>query len=169
MFRRGRAVVLALVSMTVADACGGPPPPAQPPPVIATPDERLLVIDARRHAHDRNFEAADRKYEQAYGVARSFDVLSERVELLLHIGHATRGQEIARQYCDRNPTDARGSHLYAEALIAGNKGQEALHVIDQLLRTNPQDAAAHDKRGRALSLYGTTQEALDELRQAVQL
>src|SRR5688572_13229289 len=82
-----------------------------------------------------------KKYGEAYDASKSFDVLEERVDFLIHSGKLARAQEVAKAYYDSNATDVKGYGLYAETLLVGNKGQEALEIADSMISFNADDPA----------------------------
>ena len=137
----------------------------------ATTEATRARCSARRatDAKAGELDAADKAYAEAYEIGKEFDILEERVDFLIHAGRATRAQDAAKAYYDANATDIKGYELYAEALLAGNKGQEALEVADQIIGLNAEDPSGHEKKGRALILLEKTDEGVDELRKAVQL
>ena len=85
-------------------------------------------------------------------------------------GQGDQGASMPRRR-STTPTSAirRATQLYAEALLAGGHGREALEVADQLIQLNPDEPSGHEKKGRALLLLEKNEEGLDELRKAVQL
>ena len=169
MFRGLFALVVA-VALTgpVAIGCGGGQKPAKTSKKKAKQkDVRALLSEARDEAKAGEVDAADELYEEAYEVAGEFEILEERVDFLIHAGKATRAQEAAKEFYDKNATDPKGYTLYAEALLAGAKGPEALEVADQLIGLNGEAAVGYEKKGRALLLLDRNDEALEQLRKAV--
>jgi len=137
-------------------------------------EAKQLVTEARDRASTGKPDEADRLYGEAYSTATdapklAWEILVEWVDFLEHAGRVGRARDVAKQYYDANPADAKGYDLYADALIAGNRGQEALDVANQLLQLTGESAGAHEKRGRALLLLEQLSEGADELRKAVQL
>jgi tetratricopeptide (TPR) repeat protein len=170
MFR----LVLISVVVVAAAGCGGGGSLVKT--VTRDPNKKeakQLVTEAREQAGRGQNEQADRSYSEAYATANetpkvAWDILVEWVEFLQHTNRSGRARDIAKQYYEANPADPKGYHLYAEALIRNNKGQEALEVASQLIQIS-DDAAAHDKRGRALLLLERPEEGIEELRKAVEL
>lgn len=148
-------------------ACGGAPkaPKHVKAPKEDKQDAHALLAEAREHAKNNDVDAADKSYAEAYASGKEFDVLEERVDFLIHAGRVQKAQDTAKEYLDANLTDARGYNVYAEALLAGNRGSDALEVCDQLLQIK-DEPAAHEKRGRALLLLDRLEDGLDELRKA---
>lgn len=137
-------------------------------------EAKQLVGEAREQANAGKNDQADRLYGEAYATASespalAWEILAEWVQFLGNANRLGRARDVSKQYYDSNPGDPRGYHLYADALIRGSKGAEALVVADQLLQINGDDASAHDKRGRALLLLDRVEEGVEELRKAVDL
>jgi Flp pilus assembly protein TadD len=137
-------------------------------------EAKQLVTDARDEAAAGKLDDADRSYGEAYATAAespklAFEILAEWVDFLDHAGRSGRACAVAKQYNDANVGDPRGYALYAEALILGNRGKDALDIATQLVQLTPDDPAGHEKRGRALLQLGQMDEGIDELRKAVQL
>ena len=97
-------------------------PPEQPK------DTTKLLAQARADAKTGDIDGADRAYSEAYDLAKQFDVLEERVAALVHASRAARAVELAKAFYETHATDAKGFALYAEALLANGKGDEALDV-----------------------------------------
>src|SRR5262245_13600996 len=135
---------------------------------------KQLVTEARDEATAGKTDQADRSYGEAYATASespklAFEILKEWIDFLIHAGRMGRARDVAKQYYDANPAEAKGYALYADALLAGNKGQEALDVASQLVQLVPDDAGGYDRKGRALILLEKMEEGIDALRKAVQL
>ncbi len=148
-------------------ACG--PKAAPTPPVSPEFASREALAQARDDVKKGDIDAADAEYAKAYDVGKSFAVLSERAEMLVHAGRAARAAEVAKGYYDANMTDIKGYDVYAETLLAQEKAQDALDVAEQMVQMNSDEPSAHEKRGRALLMLERTDDALDELRKAVHL
>ena len=163
-------LVLASSTLVGTTACGGPDKTVKKTTKKAPKvDPRKVLADARDLAKNGDVDGADQKYGEAYAAGKSFDVLEERIDFLVHAGKISRAQEVAKEYYDANATDVKGYGLYAETLLVGNKGQEALEVADSMISFNADDPAGHEKRGRALLLLEKDQQGIEELRKAVQL
>src|SRR5688572_32656616 len=120
MFRRG-LFVLVLALGTTATGCGGGPKPVKTTKKKEKKkDVKAILSEARDEAKAGEVDAADALYEEAYDVAQEFEILEERVDFLVHAGRATRAQNAAKAFYDKNPADPKGYELYAEALLAGN-------------------------------------------------
>jgi tetratricopeptide (TPR) repeat protein len=169
MFRGLLAFAIAGVLLgSVATGCGGSKKPVKTSKrKDKKKDTSSILREARDEAKAGEVDAADALYEEAYDIGGEFDVLEERVEFLIHQGRATRAQAAAKVFYDKNGTDPKGYVLYAEALLAGQKGQEALDVSDQLIGLNGEAAVGYEKKGRALLLLDRNEEALDMLRKSV--
>jgi tetratricopeptide (TPR) repeat protein len=130
-------------------------------------DERALLKDAQEDARNGDYEASDKAFDEAYQISHDFEVVEDRVDMLIHAaGKATRAVEVAKAYYDDNIKDVRGFNLYAEALLAAGNGAEALNVAVEIVKLNGDDPAGHEKRGRALILLDKNDEGVDELRKA---
>jgi len=152
-------------------ACGGTDKPVKTakPAKVETNKKGELLSEARDEARAGDVDGADEAYAAAYALGQEFDVLEEHVDFLIHAGRPARAQAVAKVYYEENANDARGIALYADALLAGNKGREALAITDQMVAADENDAAAREKRGRALLLLDKDQEGIAELRRAVQI
>ncbi|MBA3542807.1 MAG: tetratricopeptide repeat protein [Deltaproteobacteria bacterium] len=132
-------------------------------------DARALLAQAREDAKTGETDSADKAYEEAYELDKQFDVLEEHVDFLIHAGRASRALSTAKAYYDANAADPKGYKLYAETLLANNKGTDALEIADQIVALDADDPAGHEKKGRALLLLEKNEEGLEELRKAVSL
>lgn len=131
------------------------------------PTAAELVGEARAAVAAGDLDAADAKFAAAYQASGDLAVLEEHVAALYTHRRVDRAVELARGYYDANPVDPRGMHLYAQALIAAGDYATALQVTDELLGLDENDAAAHEKKGRALILAGQLEPGVEELRKAV--
>jgi tetratricopeptide (TPR) repeat protein len=161
-----RIVVKLLLAsaVTVGVACGSSHKPVKH---AKEPDAKTLRKEARDDVKSGDYDDADKKYAAAYDKSKSFDMLEEYVDFLAQNGRAAKAVEASKAYYDANIADAKGYMLYADALLAAENGTDALDVADKLLAMN-DDAAAHERKGRALILLGNP-EGLEELRKAVHL
>jgi superkiller protein 3 len=138
-------------------------------------EAKQLVTDARAQAGAGRIDDADRSYGEAYTTASespnlAWDILVEWVDFLGNAGRHGRARDVAKQYFEAtNQSEPKAYQLYAEALIRGGRGQEALDIATSLVGLTGDDPIAHDKRGRALLLVDRLDEAVEELRKAVQL
>lgn len=132
-----------------------------------TTDE--VLAEARAASDAGDIDDANAKYIEAYAIDKRFDVLTERVQMLIDHRRVDAAVAVSLEYYEANPTDAKGSHLYANALIAAGSFNDALAVAEELVALDDNDAAAHEKRGRALILGGRVPEGVEELRRAVEL
>ena len=161
-----RVLVLAL-ACTVA--CSAPSKTVKHPKQSKR-DERALLKEAQEDARNGEYDAADKAFAEAYDISKDFEVLEDRVDMLINAaGRATKAVEVAKTYYDANLADVKGFNLYAEALIAAGNGDEALKVATEVLKINADDPAGHEKKGRALILLGKEEDGLDELRKAKDL
>ena len=162
-------------ALVVAPACGGGE--AVVKTVKRDPKDKTakqLVVEARDQASAGRNDEADRSYGEAYASASenkklAFEVLKEWVEFLIQSGRRNRACAVAKQYYETNADDTKGYALYADATIANNDAPTALKVTGELVQLTPDDAGAHERRGRALLLAEKTEEGIEELRKAVQL
>jgi superkiller protein 3 len=149
--------------------CG---PPAKPvkkttPQVAPLKDTKKILAEARDDAKNGDIQAADRKYAEAYDVGKEFEILEERIDVLIHASRSAKALEVAKAFYDANPTEAKGYALYADTLLAMGRGETALEIANSLLELAPKDGVGHEKKGRALVLLDRTDEAVLELRKAV--
>jgi tetratricopeptide (TPR) repeat protein len=165
MFRR---VALAGLLAAAVPACGGSPKPVKHVKKETKPNAKQLRDEAREDAKGGDFDAAEKKYAEAYEAGKDFDTLEEYVYFLAQNGRAAKAVDAAKAYYDANVSDTKGYGLYADALLAAENGAKALEIADQLIQMNADDAAGHEKKGRAMILLGKD-EGLDELRKAVHL
>jgi len=167
-----RGSLLRLVFIAAfAGGCGGGDKPVKQPKVAKTKkkDTSALLAQARDNAKNGDLDEADRAYSEAYDLNKDFDVFEERIDFLIHVGRAAKAEEIAKVYYDAHNTDARGYAMYADALIAGYKGEEARDVAESLIALDAQKSWGHEKRGRALMLLDRVDEAIEELKKATSL
>src|SRR5688572_22981899 len=146
-------VVAALTATLVAGSvgCGGSPKPVKTTKTKEKKrDVRALLGEARDEAKAGEVDAADDLYAQAYAASGELEILEERVDFLVAAGKAARAEEVAKPYYDKNPTEPKAYEMYAETLLAGNKGGEALEIADQLIGLNGEAAVGYEKKGRAL-------------------
>lgn len=173
MFGLSRPLALLFagaLSLSVAGAagCGG-----ATPKVINRKDPeakkrtRTALAEAREAARNSDFELASKKYTRAFETSEDIEILNEHIDVLLHGGEAALAETVARAYTDQKPKDARGWALLADCLLAQEKARPALKIAEQMIRDDEENAAGHEKRGRALLLLGRTPEALEGLRRAV--
>ncbi len=127
------------------------------------------ATEARAAAAAGDYDTADASFKAAFAAQADFSILEEHVDMLIDARRVGPAVTVALGYYEAQPTDARGSHLYAHALIAAGDFATALQVTEELLALDDNDGAAHEKRGRALILAGKVPEGVDELRRAVQI
>jgi superkiller protein 3 len=162
-----RALLALVLAASVVPACGGGTKTVKTSKKKDKKDDwKKLVSEARDEAKAGEIDAADALYEEAYDIGKDFEVLEERIDFLIHNGKPTRASAAAKEFYDNNATDPKGYALYAEALLAAQKGQEALDVADQLIALNGEAAIGYEKKGRALLILEKNDEALDLLRKA---
>lgn len=163
------SLALAGAGGAVLAGCGGKGQVEveEPDDEPAKPTAEALLAEARAAAQAGDIDGADAKYQQAYAGQPAFEILDERVRMLIEHGRVTPAVDASKAYYEAQPTDARASHLYAQALIAAGDFATALQVTEELLALDENDAAAHEKRGRALILSGQLDAGLEELRKAV--
>src|SRR5690349_3456338 len=160
------SIGIALTCAVVTVACSGESKQVKHTKQ-AKRDERALLKEAQEDARNGDYDAADKAFADAYEISKDFEVLEDRVDMLIRAaGKATRAVEVAKTYYDANLSDVRGFNLYAEALLAAANGGEALKVADEILKLNADDPSGHEKRGRALIALEKSDEGLDELRKA---
>lgn len=131
------------------------------------PDATQLLTEARAAAAAGDIDTADKKFQEAYKLAPDYAIVAEHVDALINGKRVQAAVQTAQAYYDAQATDARGSHLYAHALIALGDFATALAVVEELIALDDNDAAAHEKRGRALVLAGRVPEGIEELQKAV--
>ena len=158
-----------LAVVTAVPACGPPAKPVKHAKHDQPPPGADQLAQARDAVKNGDIDSADQLYAQAYDAGKSFDVLAERVMMLIRAGRAQKAADTAKPYYDANMTEIKGYNLYAEALIAQEKGPDALEVAKQMIGMNAADPSGHDKMGRALLLIDKPDDGLVELRKAVQL
>lgn len=163
-----RSLVVAGALAALVPGCGSAPKPVKHVKKETRPSPKQIRDEARDAAKSGDFAAADKKYAQAYEESKDVAILEEYVHFLAQNGRAAKAVDAAKAYYDANVSDLRGYALYADALLAAEDGAKALEISDQLIEMNEQDAAGHERKGRALVLLGK-QEGLDELRKAVHL
>ena len=133
-----------------------------------TAEELLAQARAAAAAGD-DVEGADARYVAAYKANPDFAILAEHVGFLLDNNKVATAVETSKVYYDENPTDARGSHLYADALLAAGDFPTALGVAEELIMLDENDALAHAKKGRALVGGGQVDAGVEQLRRAATL
>lgn len=133
------------------------------------PTADQLLTEARSLAASGDIDEANAKYIAAFNISKAFEILDERCQMLIDNKRVDAAVEVAKEYYESNPLDAKGSHLYANALIAKGSYSDALSVSEELIALDDNDAAAHEKRGRALILGERIAEGIEELRRAVSL
>src|SRR5687768_3996623 len=69
---------------------------------------RSLVSEARDDAKAGDYDAADKKYAEAYEASKDFDILEEHVDFLIHAGRASKAIETAKVYYDAQVSDSAG-------------------------------------------------------------
>ena len=161
-------LLLASALAASVTACGSTPKPVKKARKEPRHDAKAMRDEARDDAKSGDYDAADKKYGEAYEQSKDFDILEEYVYFLAQNGRAAKAVDLAKAYYDANVSDTHGYTLYADALLAAEDGAKALEVADQLIQMNGDDAAGHEKKGRALILLGK-EEGLEELRKAVHL
>ena len=167
-----RALLRLAIATALFGACGGnTPAPVKPVKKEKTKDKdvRALLAEARDAAQEKDVETADKAYGKAYAISKEFEIVEERVDFLIHAGKAARAAEAAKEYYDDNISDVKGFRLYADALLAGNKGKDAEVVADALIALDEKDPSGYEKKGRALLLQDKSDEAIEQLRKATQL
>ncbi len=165
----GRYVSAILLAAVLGVGCSSPAARVKHADKAHKKPVKGLLEDAREDAKSGDYDAADAKYAQLYDEARSFNVLEERIDMLIHGGRATKAVEVSKVYYEANVSDVKGVGLYTEALIAAGEGSLATGAADEMIAFNAEDASAHDKKGRALLLMDKDDEAIVELRRAVNL
>lgn len=159
----------AALAAAVAGGCGPKNTPVEEEPEPEGPNPAQLATEARAAAAAGDIATADAKFAQAFQASGDVSILEERVTLLYEHRRVPDAVDVAKKYYDEHPTDPRGIHLYAQALLAAGDYATALGVIDELLALDDNDAAAHEKKGRALVLAGQAEAGVEELRKAVTL
>ena len=130
-------------------------------------DKRL--DQARVAAKKHDFDTAAALYEKVRKDHPVIAVLNEQVRFLISAGRANDAVTLAKAYYDEKADDAKGFRLYADALIADGQSAAALEVTDQMIQLDAGDIAAHEQRGRALTLADRFDDAVTELNRAAQL
>ena len=163
---------LALV-LGVAPGCGDKNKGAE----VEEPEDELpagptfeqLQQQAREAAAAGDVDLADAKYRAAFKAKADFALLEEHVTFLIDAKAVAKAVDVSKAYYDGTPTDARGMHLYAHALIAAGDAATALEVCEELVAMDDGDAAAHHKKGKALIVANQLDPGILELRRAVEL
>lgn len=164
------AAAALAAAVAVSGGCGSKSPKveeAEPEP--EGPNAAQLATEARAAAAAGDIATADAKFAAAFQASGDVSILEERVTLLYEHRRVAEAVDLAKAYYDEHPTDSRGIHLYAQALLAAGDYATALGVADELLALDENDAAAHEKKGRALVLGGKADQGVEELRKAVSL
>lgn len=171
MLRRLLGAALACGLMATTPSCGGGAKPVKTAKTKKQKktERKVLLLDARTQARAGDIDAADQAYAAAYELEKDFAVLQERIAFLIQVGRVPRAEEVAKAFYDANPTAAKGYGLYAETLLAGGKGKEALDIADSMIALDEEDPIGHERRGRALILVDKPQEGIEALRKAVSL
>jgi len=84
-------------------------------------------------------------------------------------GRVEEAHEIYRQVHSANPTSPIVLSLLGAACINLRRWDEAARYLDEALRLDPDNAAAHDNRGVLLAKQGRMAEAVESFRRAVEL
>ena len=117
---------MALGVALVGGACGGKEKVVKIVKKDKQPDAKALLADAREAAQNGQIVDADKYYARSFAISNEFDTLEEHVDFLIHSGKPTRAIDVAKAFYDKNLTSTRGYKLYADALLAANRGAEAL-------------------------------------------
>jgi tetratricopeptide (TPR) repeat protein len=170
--RLGLALALAAASPVVLAGCGDKNKGSKKVKKGGDQEGKTaeaLVAEAEAAAAAGDIEGADAKYAEAFKVKPDYAILEVHVRFLLDHKKTPAAVETSKVYYDNNPTDPRGSHLYAEALLVAGDYTTALGVAEELVALDDNDAAAHEKKGRALVAGGQVDAGVEELRRAVAL
>lgn len=170
--RLGLVLALAAASPIVVAGCGDKNKGTKKVEKGGQPEGKtaeVLVAEAQAAAAAGDVEGADARYAEAFKVKADFAILDEHVRFLVDNRKVASAVDTAKVYYDNNPTDPRGSHLYAHALLAAGDYTTALGVAEELVALDDNDAAAHEKKGRALVQAGQVDAGVEELRRAVAL
>ncbi len=176
MFGLSRLLAMLLTGAIWASAVAGAPGCGSTTPKTLNRKDpeskkrmRTALAEAREFARNNEYEQASKKYSRAYELAGDIEILNEHIDVLIHGGEAALAETVAQAHTDAHPKDSRGWALLADTLLAQQKARPALKIADQMLREDDEDAGAYEKRGRALSMLGRNDEALEALRRAVAL
>lgn len=149
-------------------ACGGSNKATQGP-TVNKKKMRSALSAARDAARAHDYAAADDKYAEAFQFSGDLDIATEHIDVLLSAKIPELAEAAAKRYVDQQPKQPRLLGLYADALLAREKGKAALAVADQILELDADDYLSYEKRGRALVLLGRGEEALEALRKAASM
>ncbi|MBX9627362.1 MAG: tetratricopeptide repeat protein [Gemmataceae bacterium] len=94
---------------------------------------------------------------------------ADRLNLLLGLRRFAAAEATAREAIARNPECGSGYTHLARALLARNRGDEAVEAAREGARLAPQDAWAVGTLACALNWFNRPKDALDPARRAVQL
>jgi tetratricopeptide (TPR) repeat protein len=167
--RRAAALVLLVAIAVALGGCGGDTKRKKPRPVPADPagpNAAQLATEARAAVAAGDLDGASAKFHAAYRTSQDLSILEEHVAVFVEHRRFRPAIDLARDYYDAHPTDARGIHLYGQALLAAGDFVTALEVAEELIALDENDAAAHQKRGHALVLAGQVDAGVEALRRA---
>src|SRR6185437_10031855 len=87
----------------------------------------------------------------------------ERAAMALRMGHFGEAERLAGDVLKASRTDAAAVALLAQALIAQNRGSEAIAPLEKVVRRG-NDAGLETLLGAALGGAGRSKEAIEQLR-----
>lgn len=135
----------------------------------------LFSVAAAAGARDstqatRYFPAALEAYQAAYPAGSEIDPqqLSNAIAISVALNRNEDAIRIAGAAAQSRPNDAAIGTLYANALRAAGRHQEAVDALNRLIAANPTAQGAHLARAQSLLELGQTDAALADLAMAAQ-
>jgi tetratricopeptide (TPR) repeat protein len=97
------------------------------------------------------------------------ELLNQAVNVASQLGENAYAEKWLRLLLELKPSEVKLVEQLAGVLIANHKEHEALELTKQLLKHNPQNAAAYNYKGMALSRLGEGDKAYKAFTKAVQI
>lgn len=168
-----RVLIAAVLSATaLSPACGGgKKDTTEPSDKVKKPksDPAGALAAARAAAKAGDVNTAHAKYSEAEKAKPDLAIVGEHVEFLLANALPDKAVEVAKNFYEANPADAKGALLYTNALIGAGDFATAIDVAGGLVGLDEKSAAGYEARGRALVLATKVDEGIEDLRKAVEL
>ena len=111
----------------------------------------------------------DPRLGRAHEMARSQRYLENSLRVAFGGNDLTRAHQIADELIRRRPGDPAMLDIKASIFLKAKRTDEALAVLDKALTNDPENAALHLNRGRALFLGNAPEAALDAVNTALDL
>ena len=135
----------------------------------------LFAIAAASGAQDstqanRYYSAALEAYAAGFPAGSEVNVsqLRNAVAVAVAMGNPDEGIRIANSAAQSNPNDAEVNTVYANALRAAGRHQDAVDALNRVIAASPNAAGAHIARGQSFLELGQTEEALADFASAAQ-